>query len=136
MKPDAPIHKGYGGTYFWSTESEEAFLDGIGTFTKEIRSGGFSLQGRKLKCLLGYREGFFKRVNWGKIDPLEILNYLREKIMEAQYGGGKEKKIVERKEETDGKSKDSGPGWQGDPTTEQGESGSPVDTGNNGDRAN
>lgn len=53
----------------WGTESEIAFIDGLGTHTTESRR----ITMPRVALLEGYIKSCDKRVRWGKIDSQKVL---------------------------------------------------------------
>lgn len=86
MKPKTPIHKRPNGSYPWTTAAEVGFLAKV-----------------SLPCLIGYAKSMEKRVEWGEIDSFVVKKFVIRRIRALD---GKERKAKERKEETNGGSKD------------------------------
>jgi hypothetical protein len=65
----------------WYTRDEKKFLEGIGTYNSNNSRIKFTT---KEKLLEGYIEGCQKRVDWGDIDKVEIIEFAKVQLAELK----------------------------------------------------
>lgn len=72
----------------WGTASEKAFIDELGTHTKQVVND----PSYRLCLLQGYKKGIALRQVWDSIDQFEIIDYVNDAITLHIRQGHKESK--------------------------------------------